>query len=222
MQGATSLWKRLRPKSFFGFPWALSTSNRWSCNERVRARAGRCASHPLQYLLYRWRKGDTGLSRLCYRAARRAEQFRGDGAIVLDGQLPTVESLAAFDNQLRHNRRVKYNIATIMKSLPATGHPMEMLQTAVASLGMFYPGSEKLTSPNAWQDVEYVHRMSVKIIARMATLVAMWEHIRNGYDPVAPRLDLTYAQNFLYMMTGREPDPVIAKMLDTCLILHSV
>jgi len=158
-----------------------------------------------------------------YAIEQLAEQssFEETALLLLDGQLPTVESLAAFDNQLRHNRRVKYNIATIMKSLPATGHPMEMLQTAVASLGMFYPGSEKLTSPNAWQDVEYVHRMSVKIIARMATLVAMWEHIRNGYDPVAPRLDLTYAQNFLYMMTGREPDPVIAKMLDTCLILHA-
>lgn len=147
--------------------------------------------------------------------------FEETALLLLDGQLPTAESLAIFDGQLRHNRRVKYNIATIMKSLPATGHPMEMLQTAVASLGMFYPGSEKLTSPNAWQDVEYVHRMSIKIIARMATLVAMWEHLRNGYDPVAPRQDLTYAQNFLYMMTGRDPDPVIAEILDTCLILHA-
>lgn len=147
--------------------------------------------------------------------------FEETALLLLDGQLPAAESLATFDAQLRHNRRVKYNIATIMKSLPATGHPMEMLQTAVASLGMFYPGSEKLTSPNAWQDVEYVHRMSVKIIARMATLVAMWEHLRNGYDPVAPRQDLTYAQNFLYMMTGRDPDPMIAKILDTCLILHA-
>src|SRR3569833_168448 len=158
-----------------------------------------------------------------YAIEQLAEQssFEETALVLLDGQLPTVESLSDLDNQLRHNRRVKYNIATIMKRLPTTGHPMEMLQTAVASLGMFYPGSEKLTRPNAWQDVEYVHRMSVKIIARMATLVAMWERIRSGYDPVAPRLDLTYAQNFLYMMTGREPDPVIAKMLDTCLILHA-
>src|SRR3569832_1117911 len=82
MFGVSSLWLWLRFLLFFGYPWALSTSIRWSCNERVRARAGKYANHPLQYLLYRWRKGDTGLSRLCYRAARRAEQFRGDGAIV--------------------------------------------------------------------------------------------------------------------------------------------
>jgi citrate synthase len=147
--------------------------------------------------------------------------FEETALLLLDGQLPTAEELALFDAQLRNSRRVKFNIRTIMKSLPATGHPMEMLQTAVASLGMFYPGTEQLTGPNAAQNLDYIHRMSVRIIARMATLVAMWEHIRHGYDPIPPRTDLTYAQNFLYMMNGREPDPFIAKILDTCLVLHA-
>jgi len=147
--------------------------------------------------------------------------FEETALLLLDGRLPTAEELELFDSQLRSSRRVKFNIRTIMKSLPATGHPMEMLQTAVASLGMFYPGTEQLTGPNAAQNLDYIHRMSVRIIARMPTLVAMWEHIRHGYDPIAPRTDLTYAQNFLYMMSGREPDPVIAKILDTCLVLHA-
>ena len=147
--------------------------------------------------------------------------FEETALLLLDGRLPSVDELAFFDEQLRRSRRVKFNIRSIMTRLPATGHPMEMLQTAVASLGMFYPGSEQLTGPNAAQNLEYIHRMSVRIIARMATLVAMWEHIRKGYDPIPPRTDLTYAQNFLYMMDGKEPDPFIAKILDTCLILHA-
>ena len=109
----------------------------------------------------------------------------------------------------------------MMKSLPPDGHPMEMLQTAVASLGMFYPGTEGLTGMDVGRNLDYVHSMTVKIIARMATLVAMWEHIRNGYDPVPPRTDLTYAENFLYMMSGKEPDPFHANIMDTCLVLHA-
>lgn len=168
--------------------------------------------------------GEKGI--LAYRGypiEQLAEQstFEETALLLLDGRLPTADELALFDSQLRTSRRVKFNIRSIMKSLPATGHPMEMLQTAVASLGMFYPGSERLTGPIASQDIEYIHRMSVRIIARMATLVTMWEHIRHGYDPIAPRTDLTYAQNFLYMMSGREPDPFIAKILDTCLVLHA-
>jgi 2-methylcitrate synthase len=147
--------------------------------------------------------------------------FEETALLLLDGSLPTAEDLDQFDSQLRTSRRVKYNIRSIMKNLPATGHPMEMLQTAVASLGMFYPGTEQLTGPNVAQNLDYIHRMSVRIIARMATLVAMWQHIRHGYDPIAPRTDLTYAQNFLFMMNGRDPDPFIAKIFDTCLVLHA-
>jgi citrate synthase len=49
----------------------------------------------------------------------------------------------------------------------------------------------------------------------------MWEHIRNGYDPIKPREDLSFAENFLYMFTGREPDPMLAHIMDVCLILHA-
>lgn len=147
--------------------------------------------------------------------------FEETTLLLLDGDLPSRQQLADFDAQLRENRQVKYNIREMMKNLPATGHPMEMLQTAVASLGMFYPGNECLTGDNLCADLDYVHNMTVKIIARMGTIVAMWEHIRNGYDPIPPRSDLSYAENFLYMLNGEEPDPLLAHIMDVCLILHA-
>ncbi len=147
--------------------------------------------------------------------------FEETALLLLDGQLPTAAQLAEFDGRLRRNRRVQYHIRDLMKTFPATGHPMEMLQTAVASLGMFYPGNECLTGSQACEDLDYVHNMTVKILARMGTLVAMWQHIRSGYDPVEPRPDLSYAENFLYMFTGREPDPMLARIMDVCLILHA-
>jgi len=140
--------------------------------------------------------------------------------LLLDGKLPSAHDLAVFDAQLRRNRRVKFNIRTLMKALPSTGHPMEILQTAVASLGMFYPGNECLSTPDVC-DLDYVHNMTVKIIARMPVILCMWEHIRNGYDPIEPRDDLSFAENFLYMLTGNDPDPLFADILDTCLILHA-
>jgi len=147
--------------------------------------------------------------------------FEETTLLLLDGELPTQEALTSFDSDLRSNRLVKYNIRELMKSLPATGHPMEMLQTAVASLSMFYPGNECLTGSDACEDLYYIHNMTIKTIARMATIVAMWEHIRNGYDPIPPRKDLTHAENFLYMLSGEDPDPMLAKILDVCLILHA-
>lgn len=146
--------------------------------------------------------------------------FEETALLLLDRRLPTQGELDHFDAQLKKSRRVKYNIREMMKSLPATGHPMEMLQTGVASLGMFYPGNECLTNPEKC-DIDYVHDMSVKIISRMPVMVSMWEHIRRGYDPVEPRSDLSYAENFLYMLTGDEPDEDLARILDICLVLHA-
>jgi len=168
--------------------------------------------------------GHTGV--LTYRGYRIADlakhsSFEETSLLLLDGHLPTRDELEYFDHEIRANRRVKYNIREIMKYLPATGHPMEMLQASIASLAMFYPGDECLTGSNLCEDLNYVHNMSVKILARMATLVAMWQHIRNGYDPVEPRSDLTYAENILYMFSGKDPDPLLARIMDASLILHA-
>lgn len=147
--------------------------------------------------------------------------FEETALLLLDGHLPSASELAHFDAHLRRNRRVKYNIREMMKHMPVTGHPMEMLQTAVACLGMFYPCNERITGTDLAGDLEFIHNMTVKIIARIPVIVTTWEHIRNGYDPVEPRCDLSFAENFLYMFSGQEPDPMLARIMDTCLVLHA-
>jgi len=168
--------------------------------------------------------GDKGI--LAYRGydiTELAEKstFEETTLLLLDGHLPSQHELDDFDQQLRAERRLKYKIRSIMKNLPSAGHPMEMLQSAVASLGMFYGGEEVLSEGGSGDDLDYIHSMSVKIISRMATIVATWEHVRNGYDPVEPRTDLSHAANFLYMLHGKEPEPLAVKIMDACLVLHA-
>ena len=147
--------------------------------------------------------------------------FEETSLLLLDGELPSQSELNDFDHQLRGERKLKYNVREIMKYLPATGHPMEMLQTAIAAMGMFYRRSDVLTERYGQEAEYYVHSMSVKIIARVATIVAAWQHVRHGYDPIEPRRDLTHSENFLYMLNGVEPDPLTARIMDACLIMHA-
>lgn len=168
--------------------------------------------------------GEKGiLSYRGYRIEELAEHstFEETALLLLDGRLPNEQELAEFRRQLVENRRIKFHTRGLMKNLPASGHPMEMLQTVVSSLAMFYPGSDCLTGADTCNDLDYIHNTTVKILARMGPIVAMWEHIRGGYDPVPPRDDLSYAENFLWMFTGREPDPLLARIMDVCLILHA-
>lgn len=168
--------------------------------------------------------GDKGI--LAYRGydiQELAEKstFEETALLLLDGELPSASALEEFDHQLRGERKLKYNVREIMKNLPASGHPMEMLQTAIAAMGMFYKGSDVLTDGYGHEDDYYVHSMSIKIIARVATIVAAWQHVRHGYDPIEPRRDLNHAENFMYMLTGIEPDPLTARIMDACLIMHA-
>jgi len=168
--------------------------------------------------------GEQGI--LAYRGYRIEElaehsSFEETVLLLLDGRLPNDKELNDFKQQLAENRRLKFTTRGMMKNLPPYGHPMDMLQTVVASLGMYNPDNSCLADATACNDINYIHNTTVKIMARVASIVAMWEHIRNGYDPVDARDDLSYAENFLYMFTGKEPDPLLARIMDVCLILHA-
>ena len=133
--------------------------------------------------------------------------------LVIEGNLPTKAEFEKFDYDLRHRRRVSFRIRDILMSLPATGHPMEALQAGVAALGMFYPKNIR--------DPQLNYESGVRLIAKLPTIVAANHRIRNGDEPVMPRDDLDHAANFLYMLTGEEPDPLVAKIFDVCLVLHA-
>ena len=142
--------------------------------------------------------------------------------LLLDGALPDAARLQAFDTELRNQRALKPEVIGMMRNLPPDGHPMHMLQSVVASLGMFYPDEiSQPTSARSYADPDYVRTMSVKIAARMSLLVAYWERQRRDEKLIEPRADLGFAANFLYMFTGKEPEPFMARLMDACLILHA-
>jgi len=101
----------------------------------------------------------------------------------------------------------------MMKCFPESGHPMDALQASAAALGLFYSRRD-LHNP------VYIRNSAVRLIATIPTMVAAFQLMREGNDPVKPRDDLGYAENFLYMLNEKEPDPLFAKIFDICLILH--
>jgi len=139
--------------------------------------------------------------------------------MLLYGYLPTRSELDSFDDDLRHHRRIKYSIRDMFKTFPENARPMDALQAGVAALGMFYPLSHGLNTEAA--DPVFIRGASTRLIAKMPTLVAAHARMRMGDDPVSPRDDLSHAANFLYMLTGEEPDPLFERIMDVALIVHA-
>jgi len=142
--------------------------------------------------------------------------FEEVAMLLRDGELPDANKLKKFQCVLHKRYEVKRNIRQMMWALPATGHPMDVLQTAIAAMATFYPGAGA-KDPNS----AFTQSALTKIIANMSTLVAMWARISAGYDPIPPSKNMSYAKNFLYMSFGEEPDDDIVQLFDACLILHA-
>lgn len=134
--------------------------------------------------------------------------------LLIWGELPDKEELAAFKSDIRYHRRIKYRIRDMMKCFPETGHPMDALQASAAALGLFY-------SRRALDNPAYIREAAVRLLAKIPTMVAAFQMMRKGNDAVQPNDDLDYAANFLYMLTEREPDPLSAQIFDVCLTLHA-
>jgi citrate synthase len=134
--------------------------------------------------------------------------------LLIWGVLPTKEELEAFEHEIRYHRRIKYRIRDMMKCFPERGHPMDALQASAAALGLFY-------SRRALANPAYIREAVVRLLAKIPTMVAAFQQMRRGNDPVRPRDDLDYSANFLYMLNEQEPDPLLARIFDTCLTLHA-
>ncbi len=134
--------------------------------------------------------------------------------LLLKGALPTQGELDGFIGELRSHRRLKFRIVDLLKTLPEGGHPMDALVATMSAIGMFY-------SDGIMADPEARWGAAMRIFTKVPTVVAAFHRIRNGDEPVAPRDDLSHAANFLYMLSGTEPDPLIAKVLDVAFILHA-
>jgi citrate synthase len=151
-----------------------------------------------------------------YRIEELAERstFMETAFLVLNGKLPAPDELAEFDQQVRAARELPEYVYRALKLFPQASDPMDVLQTTVPMLAMSDPD---LKAPSREANV----RMAIRLISRMATLTAAWDRIRNGMEPIAPDVKLSHAANFLWMLTGKQPNEEIAHDLDVCLILHA-
>jgi citrate synthase len=134
--------------------------------------------------------------------------------LLLFETLPDRESLSSFKKQIAQQRSVPQEIFNAMKAMPKESLPMDVLQAAVPMMASYDP--DLLTTDN-----ESSIRIAIRLTAKFPTIVAAWDRIRNGKEPIAPDPELSQAANFLYMLNGEVPDEELANYMDTCLVLHA-
>ncbi len=128
--------------------------------------------------------------------------------------LPSEDKLGTFKALLVAERQIPPELIAALETRPKDSLPMDILQAAAAMLAHHDPDTKEYTK-------EAALRIAIKLVAKFPTIVAAWDRIRNGKEPISPRTDLGHAANFLYMLNGKVPDDDLAGYFDVCLVLHA-
>ena len=130
------------------------------------------------------------------------------------GKLPTRAELAGLNQRLAAERRMDPTIFQMLRELPRSALPMEVLRTAVSALSFYDPDAEKV-------DHDSNVTKAIRLTSQIAMIVAGFDRIRKGKEVVQPDPSLSHAANFLLMLNGEKPSPTAEKALDVALILHA-
>ena len=139
--------------------------------------------------------------------------FEETAYLLLHDELPYSNQLDDFKQKLTSVRTIPRRMQENMGNWRKDADPMDMLQAFVAALSGYYD--------EEFRDKEASYNRAMNLIAKVPTIVASWERIRNNKELLNPNPDLSHAANFLYMLTGEKPDPEIERIFDICLILHA-
>ena len=130
-------------------------------------------------------------------------------------ELPNEEQLKEIRTELANEMEVPDAVIEHLRSYDLSKvHPMAALRTAVSLLGLYDDEADVM-------ERDANHRKAIRLQAKVATIVTAFARIRKGQEPVAPKKDLTYAENFLYMLNGREGEDIEIEAIDKALVLHA-
>ncbi|MCS7070666.1 MAG: citrate synthase [Anaerolinea sp.] len=132
--------------------------------------------------------------------------------LLWEGRLPKAAELEALRAEIAAGAVVPEPVMKHLQEYPKDAEPMAVLRTAVSLLGLYDPDSED-SSPEANR------RKAARLTGQVTTLVAAWPRIRKGLPPIAPKPDLNLAQNFIYMLTGDEPEPNAVNAINAFMVL---
>ncbi|MEK3786112.1 citrate synthase [Paenibacillus sp. FSL K6-1230] len=130
------------------------------------------------------------------------------------GKLPDAGELEQLRAELSSYAAIPDELIAQMKLYPKEAGTMAALRSAVSALALYDNEADDMSR-------EANERKAIKLQAQLPTIVATIARLRQGLDPVQPKEGVSIAENFLYMLSGKEPDAIAIKAFNQALVLHA-
>lgn len=143
----------------------------------------------------------------------RTKSYVEVAGLLLDGSLPEPERRAALERDLLQDSGIPDDVYDMIARLPKEAHRMDALRTGISALASYDPElDDHSEAANG--------RKALRLLAKVPQLVANGHRLLAGQPALEPRSDLSYTGNFLYMLTGKQPDALEEGIFDQSLIAY--
>lgn len=134
--------------------------------------------------------------------------------LLYNGELPNASQLSAFTAKERGYREISNTLLGVIKALPSKCHPMDSVRTAVSFQGC---EDARIWDSSPATDMD----KAIQLLAKIPTMVAADYRFKKGLDFIAPKSDLSIAENFFHMCFGKVPQKEVVRAFDVSLILYA-
>ncbi|KAJ8763063.1 hypothetical protein K2173_023268 [Erythroxylum novogranatense] len=147
--------------------------------------------------------------------------------LILYGNLPSQSQLADWEFAISQHSAVPQGILDIIQAMPHDAHPMGVLVSAMSALSIFHPDANPaLRGQDLYKSKQVRNKQIARILGKAPTIAAAAYLRLAGRPPVLPSSNLSYSENFLYMLdslgnSSYKPNPRLARVLDVLFILHA-
>ncbi|MFD0060358.1 citrate synthase/methylcitrate synthase [Streptomyces sp. NPDC056690] len=136
--------------------------------------------------------------------------------LMIHGELPDAAQSADFAARTAALRRLPDDVRAALPAIARAGSLSGPLAGLRSALSLF--GASQGFRPVYDIDDERRRDDTLAAAAVVPTLLTALHRLGDGLEPVEPRDDLSYAANYLYMLTGSEPEPAHARAIEQYLI----
>ena len=142
-------------------------------------------------------------------------EFEEIAHLLVHGTLPTATELKAYKARLRAMRGIPASLKTVLESIPAAAHPMDVMRTYVSALGSVLPEAHDHNQPGA-RDI------ADRLMASLGSALLYWYHFStNGKRIEVETDDDSIGGHFLHLLHGEKPSASWVRAMHTSLVLYA-
>jgi 2-methylcitrate synthase len=135
--------------------------------------------------------------------------------LLVHGSLPNAAELAAYKAKLRTLRGIPAAVKTVLESIPAAAHPMDVMRSYVSALGCVLPEAPDHNMAGA-------REIADRLLASLGPALLYWYHFStNGKRIEVETDDDSIGGHFLHLLHGKPPTALHVRAMHTSLVLYA-